>query len=100
MATIYSKIDGKPMEVSDHVFSELTEFEASSKGHVLANFSSQPVEHFKTHVGMLRLGEFSAELADEERQKTAAERAEAERKKLEPPPQDPAKGADWADLVG
>jgi len=99
MAVIYSKVDGRAVEVDDYIFAELTDFEASSRGYVLGNFSAKPIDQNKTHVGMMRVGEFVSRSAAEEALKTSAAKADADRRKLEVPAQDAAKGADWSGLV-
>ncbi|MGA2079559.1 MAG: hypothetical protein ABSH53_02930 [Holophaga sp.] len=100
MAIIYSKIDGKPQEVPEWMFNELVEFEANVRNQVLANNSSQPIEYHHTHMGMLRAGEFRDEEKARERAQTAADKAKAEKLRLEPPHMDPKPGQDWSDLVG
>lgn len=100
MATIYSKVTGKPIEVSDSIYNDMVEFEASARGQILTNHSTQPIEYHHTHNGMMRLGQFSEESRIDEAQAAKAKQEEAEKLKLEPPPMDPKPGSDWSDLVG
>ena len=99
MAIIFSKIDGKPVDVADSLLQDLVRFESSNEA-ILANYSSQPVEFMKTHKGMLRMGEASEQFKLDDALEAAANKAEAERRKFEPPPIDPKPGSDWSDLVG
>lgn len=97
MATAYSKIDGQAVEVPDHILAELQAFEESPRS-VMANLSSKPVEW--THNRMMGLGQGLASMRRDQAKQSAAERAQAERKRLEPPAIDPKPGSDWADLTG
>lgn len=99
MAIIYSKLNGRPVEVSDLIAAELAEFEASDRGQVLMNHSTAPLPPGETRVGMLRLGAQFDEMRHAEAKEASQKAAEEERRKLEPPPLDPSPGADWRGFV-
>ncbi len=89
MATIYSKVTGTATEVPDWMAEELAAFEESARGHVLANYSSKPVEW--THHRMTALGSALKKSSMDEAIDQGPE-------VTTPPPQD-ASGMDWAGLV-
>lgn len=99
LVSIYSKLDGKPLEVPSDIHAELEAFEASARGQVLANYSAKPLSTDETQMGMMRLGRMQGELDAREQATKAAAEAEAERKALEVPYQNYAKGSDWSGLV-
>jgi hypothetical protein len=99
LVQVYSKIDGSTLEVPSYIFSDLEDFEASTRGQVFANYSSKPVEWNRTHVGMMQIGASAERMKAEEAASAARTRAEAEAKKLVAPPQDVRPSHAWSDLT-
>ena len=99
MPKLYSRTTGKPVEVPDSIYNRAVEFKASAEGTILLGYDPDPVPWQETHYGMLQMGDAIARMDAEDAQKAAEQQAEAESRKLTPPPLNAEPGSGWDDLV-